>query len=153
MDEYVLEINDLRRRIAKLKSERASLTIIEELEAQLRILKAIYDSAGGRIRRVAVRLGRVRLGRVGGLRLGAVRLRRGHRLGLAPGVRATQKLAVVVLRKLQRATQRTLRRQRVIAILREPRDALARVLEAVLGERQRRRPVERDQRQRVVAGA
>src|SRR5437870_12586180 len=46
MDEYTLEINDLRRRIAKLKFERASLTIIEELEAQLRILKAIYDSAG-----------------------------------------------------------------------------------------------------------
>src|SRR2546428_11994064 len=46
MDEYMLEINDLRRRIATLKFERASLTIIEELEAQLRILKAIYDSAG-----------------------------------------------------------------------------------------------------------
>ena len=46
MDEYLLEINDLRRRIAKLKFERASVTIIEELEAQLRILKAIYDSAG-----------------------------------------------------------------------------------------------------------
>jgi len=45
MDEYVLEINDLRRRIAKLKFEHASITIIEELEAQLRILKAIYDSA------------------------------------------------------------------------------------------------------------
>jgi len=45
MDEYLLEINDLRRRIAKLKFERASMTIIEELEAQLRILKAIYDSA------------------------------------------------------------------------------------------------------------
>ena len=45
MDEYMVEINDLRRRIAKLKFERASLTIIEELEAQLRILKAIYDSA------------------------------------------------------------------------------------------------------------
>jgi hypothetical protein len=45
MDEYVLEINDLRRRIAKLKFERAPVTIIEELEAQLRILKAIYDSA------------------------------------------------------------------------------------------------------------
>jgi hypothetical protein len=47
MDEYLLEINDLRRRIAKLKFERASVTIIEELEAQLRILKAIYDSAMG----------------------------------------------------------------------------------------------------------
>jgi hypothetical protein len=45
MDEYQLEINDLRRRIARLKFERASLIIIEELEAQLRILKAIYDSA------------------------------------------------------------------------------------------------------------
>jgi hypothetical protein len=47
MDEYMLEINDLRRRIAKLKFERASVVIIEELEAQLRILKAIYDSATG----------------------------------------------------------------------------------------------------------
>ena len=45
MDEYQVEINDLRRRIAKLKFERASATIIEELEAQLRILRAIYDSA------------------------------------------------------------------------------------------------------------
>jgi hypothetical protein len=33
MDEYMLEINELRRRIAKLKFERASVTIIEELEA------------------------------------------------------------------------------------------------------------------------
>jgi hypothetical protein len=47
MDEYMLEINDLRRRIAKLKFERASVVIIEELEVQLRILKAIYDSAAG----------------------------------------------------------------------------------------------------------
>jgi hypothetical protein len=47
MDEYLLEINDLRRRIAKLKFERASVVIIEELEAQLRILRAIYDSANG----------------------------------------------------------------------------------------------------------
>jgi hypothetical protein len=47
MDEYLLEINDLRRRIAKLKFERASVVIIEELEAQLRILKAIYESATG----------------------------------------------------------------------------------------------------------
>jgi hypothetical protein len=45
MDEYLLEMNELRRRIAKLKFERASITIIEELEAQLRILKAIHDSA------------------------------------------------------------------------------------------------------------
>jgi hypothetical protein len=45
MDEYMLEINELRRRVAKLKFERASVTIIEELEAQLRILRSIYDSA------------------------------------------------------------------------------------------------------------
>ena len=45
MDEYLLEINELRRRVAKLKFERASVTIIEELEAQLRILRSIYDSA------------------------------------------------------------------------------------------------------------
>ena len=41
----MLEINELRRRIAKLKFERASVTVIEELEAQLRILRSIYDSA------------------------------------------------------------------------------------------------------------
>jgi hypothetical protein len=45
MDEYTVEINDLRRRIGRLKFERASLTIIEELETQLRILRAIYGSA------------------------------------------------------------------------------------------------------------
>ncbi|MDQ6882854.1 MAG: hypothetical protein M3077_01260 [Candidatus Dormibacteraeota bacterium] len=44
MDEYLLEINELRRRIAKLRFDHASVVIIEELEAQLRILKAIYDS-------------------------------------------------------------------------------------------------------------
>jgi hypothetical protein len=44
VDEYLLEINDLRRRIAKLKVEHASAVIIEELEVQLRILKAIYDA-------------------------------------------------------------------------------------------------------------
>ena len=41
----MVEINELRRRIAKLKFERASVTIVEELEAQLRILRSIYDSA------------------------------------------------------------------------------------------------------------
>lgn len=44
MDEYMVEMNDLRRRIARLKLDRASVALIEELEAQLRILKAIYDS-------------------------------------------------------------------------------------------------------------
>jgi hypothetical protein len=45
MDEYMVEINELHRRIAKLKFEKASATIIEELEAQLRILRALYGSA------------------------------------------------------------------------------------------------------------
>jgi len=45
MDEYLLEISELRRRIAKLKFEHGSAVIIDELEAQLRILRAIYDSA------------------------------------------------------------------------------------------------------------
>jgi hypothetical protein len=45
VDEYTIEMNDLRRQIAKLKFERADLALIEELEAQLRILRAIYDAA------------------------------------------------------------------------------------------------------------
>jgi len=44
MDEYTIEMNDLRRQIAKLKFERADLVLIEELESQLRILRAIYDA-------------------------------------------------------------------------------------------------------------
>ena len=47
MDEYTIEMNDLRRQIAKLKFERADLALIEELEAQLRILRAIYDATLG----------------------------------------------------------------------------------------------------------
>src|SRR3982074_1645648 len=47
MDEYMLEINDLRRRIAKLKFEGGSVGSTEELEAQLAILKALYESATG----------------------------------------------------------------------------------------------------------
>ena len=46
MDEYLVEMNDLRRQIARLKFEKADLAIIEELEAQLRILRAIYDATG-----------------------------------------------------------------------------------------------------------
>jgi hypothetical protein len=45
MDEYLLEINELRRRIAKLKAEEAPVAIIQELEAELRILRAIYNAA------------------------------------------------------------------------------------------------------------
>ncbi len=46
MDEYLVEINDLRRQIGRLKFERADLRLIEELEAQLRILSALYDATG-----------------------------------------------------------------------------------------------------------
>ena len=45
MDEYLLEINELRRRLAKLKLERAPQVVIEELESQLRILRAIYEAS------------------------------------------------------------------------------------------------------------
>ena len=44
-DEYLLEINELRRRIVKLKLARGPKAVIEELEAQLRILQALYDAA------------------------------------------------------------------------------------------------------------
>ena len=45
MDEYLLEINEIRRRLAKLKLERAPQVVIDELESQLRILRAIYDAS------------------------------------------------------------------------------------------------------------
>ena len=45
MDEYQLEINELHRRLARLKFEHAPEDIIEELEAQLRILRALYGAA------------------------------------------------------------------------------------------------------------
>lgn len=44
MDEYTIEMNDLRRQIAKLRFERADPPLIEDLEAQLRILRAIYSA-------------------------------------------------------------------------------------------------------------
>ncbi len=42
MDEYELEITQLRRRIAGLKFRRADPILIHELEQELRILEAIY---------------------------------------------------------------------------------------------------------------
>lgn len=45
MDEYQLEINELRRRLSRLKFEHAPQNVIEELEAQLRILRALYGAA------------------------------------------------------------------------------------------------------------
>jgi hypothetical protein len=42
VDEYELEINQLRRRLSTLKFQRADPVLIAELELQLRILQAIY---------------------------------------------------------------------------------------------------------------
>lgn len=44
MDEYTIEMHDLQRQIARLKFEKAELPLIEELEAELRILRAIYSA-------------------------------------------------------------------------------------------------------------
>ncbi|GAC1345639.1 MAG: hypothetical protein NVSMB29_19930 [Candidatus Dormibacteria bacterium] len=45
MDEYQLEIQAARRTLARLKSEKADESLIEEHEAQLRNLVALYDAA------------------------------------------------------------------------------------------------------------
>src|SRR4029077_18746183 len=45
MDEYQIEIRALRRTLARLKAEKASEALIEEYEAELRILVALYQAA------------------------------------------------------------------------------------------------------------
>jgi hypothetical protein len=45
MDEYQIEIRDLRRTLARLKAEKAREELIEEYEAELRILVALYRAA------------------------------------------------------------------------------------------------------------
>ena len=45
MDEYQLEIADLRRTLARLKADKADAALIEEYEAELRNLKALYQAA------------------------------------------------------------------------------------------------------------
>ncbi|HEV7464937.1 MAG TPA: hypothetical protein VGP96_01460 [Candidatus Dormibacteraeota bacterium] len=45
MDEYQIEIRQLRRALAKLKAEKAREDLIEEYEVELRILVALYEAA------------------------------------------------------------------------------------------------------------
>jgi hypothetical protein len=45
MDEYQLEIASIRRTLAKLKADKADPALIEEYEAELRNLNALYDAA------------------------------------------------------------------------------------------------------------
>jgi hypothetical protein len=45
LDEYQIEIGQIRRELARLKAAEAARPIIEEVEAQLRILLALYHAA------------------------------------------------------------------------------------------------------------
>ena len=45
MDEYQLEINEVRRTLARLKADKADPSLIEEYEAELRNLRALYLAA------------------------------------------------------------------------------------------------------------
>jgi hypothetical protein len=66
VDEYAIEISQIRRQLARLKAEEAPAPIIEDYEAQLRILQALYAAAlqtladgqdDSRLRRVLGELG------------------------------------------------------------------------------------------------
>lgn len=45
VDEYQLEINEIRRTLARLKADKADAALIEEYEAELRNLRALYQAA------------------------------------------------------------------------------------------------------------
>ena len=45
MDEYQLEIREIRRTLARLRAANAREELIEEYEAELRNLKALYQAA------------------------------------------------------------------------------------------------------------
>ena len=45
MDEYQLEIGEIRRTLARLKADKAEEALIEEYEAELRNLRALYEAA------------------------------------------------------------------------------------------------------------
>ncbi len=68
MDEYALEIDTLRRALARLRLEEAAPAIIEEYEVELRILTALYEAtgqtiaAGERDARLSGALGRLGFG-------------------------------------------------------------------------------------------
>jgi hypothetical protein len=59
VDEYELEIAELRRSLARLRVEEAAAPLIDEYEVELRILVALYEAAirtmdtGDRDRRLA----------------------------------------------------------------------------------------------------
>ena len=46
VDEYALEVDSLRRSLARLRLEEAAPALIEEYEVELRILTALYEAAG-----------------------------------------------------------------------------------------------------------
>jgi hypothetical protein len=46
VDEYALEIDSLRRALARLRLEEAAPALIEEYEVELRILTALYEATG-----------------------------------------------------------------------------------------------------------
>ncbi len=45
MDEYALEVDSLRRTLARLRVEEAASPLIDEYEVELRILVALYEAA------------------------------------------------------------------------------------------------------------
>ncbi|HXA29747.1 MAG TPA: hypothetical protein VN193_13485 [Candidatus Angelobacter sp.] len=45
MDEYQIEINEVRRTLSRLKADKAAESLIEEYEAELRNLRALYQAA------------------------------------------------------------------------------------------------------------
>lgn len=66
LDEYQLEIQSIRSTLNKLRADEADPELIEEYEAELRILMALYDAAtetleagtrDGRLRTVLAELG------------------------------------------------------------------------------------------------
>jgi hypothetical protein len=45
VDEYQLEINEIRRTLARLKADKADEALIDEYEAEYRNLRALYQAA------------------------------------------------------------------------------------------------------------
>lgn len=45
MDEWTIEMNEIRHRLHELRVARGDPVIIDELEAQLRILRSFYETA------------------------------------------------------------------------------------------------------------
>ena len=45
MDEWQLEMQEIKARVAQLKAAKGDMVIIDELEAELRILNSFYETA------------------------------------------------------------------------------------------------------------